>query len=195
MGRRSAVSVLAGVLAVGLAAAPAQAQIRPPVRRPKPPSTSKKKKEPKVHLALEGGDVWNPTGAWLRDATVLVAGDRIKAVGTNLRIPKDAKRINCHGKRLTPGFIALRGSTYMVLTGSGKVEDRLNPYDPDMEMALAGGVTALHISTGCTTSVIRLARGGHEHMLGRTDVTAPLTSASISGSWRSTRRPRRRARR
>ncbi|MHC5018636.1 MAG: amidohydrolase family protein [Planctomycetota bacterium] len=140
-------------------------------------------------LALVGGDVYTESGELLRDATVLIEGDRITAVGAAVTVPDGTPVIDCAGKRLVPGFIAVQASSSMVLSGSGKVGDRLNAYDSDMDLALAGGVTTLHVPTGSTTSaVIRLTKGEITHMLGRDGVTQVLRSATAGGAERATLR-------
>ena len=60
-------------------------------------------------LAIEGGTVFDGTGAVHEDATVLVRSDRIERVGPagQVDIPAGADRIDATGKFLTPGFIDL----------------------------------------------------------------------------------------
>ncbi|WP_419938643.1 amidohydrolase family protein [Candidatus Palauibacter sp.] len=60
-------------------------------------------------LAIEGGTVFDGTGAVHENATVLVRGDRIEGIGPagQIEIPAGAERIDATGKFLTPGFIDL----------------------------------------------------------------------------------------
>lgn len=58
-------------------------------------------------LALVGGIVYSsPTATALPDATVLIAGGKITAVGkrTEIKVPKDARLIDCTGKTIVAGF-------------------------------------------------------------------------------------------
>ena len=60
-------------------------------------------------LAIEGGTVFDGTGAVHENATVLVRGDRIERIGPagQVEIPAGAQRFDATGKFLTPGFIDL----------------------------------------------------------------------------------------
>ena len=61
---------------------------------------------PSERKAIIGATVIDATGALpLRGATVLVEGERIIAVGQDVRIPEDAERIDAAGKHLLPGLI------------------------------------------------------------------------------------------
>ena len=60
-------------------------------------------------LAIRGGSVFDPvSGRMNRDRTLLIVGERIKAVGTPERpvaIPRGAKILDARGKYLIPGLI------------------------------------------------------------------------------------------
>lgn len=58
-------------------------------------------------VAIVGASVFDGTGAAPVVETVLIKGDRIVAVGTDVKIPSGAKIINARGKALTPGFYDL----------------------------------------------------------------------------------------
>ncbi|MCE2531285.1 MAG: amidohydrolase family protein [Acidimicrobiia bacterium] len=60
-------------------------------------------------LAIEGGTVFDGTGAVHEDATVLIRNDRVEGIGPagQIDIPVGAERIDATGKFLTPGFIDL----------------------------------------------------------------------------------------
>jgi predicted amidohydrolase YtcJ len=53
-------------------------------------------------VAIVGASVFDGTGAAPVVETVLIKGDRIVAVGTDVKIPSDARIINAKGKALTP---------------------------------------------------------------------------------------------
>ena len=58
-------------------------------------------------LALVGATVYSsPTAAALHDAAILLAGGKITAVGkrSEIKIPKDARVIDCSGKTVVAGF-------------------------------------------------------------------------------------------
>ena len=60
-------------------------------------------------LAIEGGTVFDGTGAVHENATVLIRNDRVEGIGPagQIEIPVGAERIDATGKFLTPGFIDL----------------------------------------------------------------------------------------
>jgi imidazolonepropionase-like amidohydrolase len=77
--------------------------------------SSQEKKEEANVVALIGGTLIDGTGAApVQNTTVLIEGDKIKAVGlkANVKIPPGANIINVSGKWILPGFI----DTHMHLT-------------------------------------------------------------------------------
>ncbi len=56
-------------------------------------------------LAITGGRVWDGSGAPAVEATLLIEGGRIAAVGRDLPIPADAERIDATGRSVMPGLI------------------------------------------------------------------------------------------
>lgn len=55
-------------------------------------------------ILIEGARVFEGTGAPARVADVLLAGDRVAAIGTDLAVPSDALRVDGRGKTLIPGL-------------------------------------------------------------------------------------------
>lgn len=95
--------------------------------RPEPPATPTVAPTPAVHanLAFVGVDVFDGT-TWIDDATVLVDGETIVAVGTDVQVPDGAARIDGAGHALLPGLI----------------DAHVHVNDPgDPKQALAFGVT------------------------------------------------------
>jgi imidazolonepropionase-like amidohydrolase len=61
-------------------------------------------------IAITGGRVYPVSGPVIENGTVLVRDGKIVAVGANVSVPSDARRIDATGKWVTPGFInALTG--------------------------------------------------------------------------------------
>ena len=61
-------------------------------------------------LALTGARVINGTGAQpLEQATIVISNGRIEAVGTKVKIPAGATRIDMSGKTIMPGIINAHG--------------------------------------------------------------------------------------
>lgn len=85
-------------------------------------------------LAIVGGTVFDGTGAPAREATVIVAGNRIRAVGSNLEVPKGAMIINAGGKAVLPGLFDLH-----------------THWTPDGEPATTPQIAAAYVAAGVTT--------------------------------------------
>jgi imidazolonepropionase-like amidohydrolase len=71
------------LVGLGLAAAPAPGQV----------------------IAIEGGTVHTMTGAPIEGGTVLLRDGRIAAVGRDVVVPAEARRVDARGQHVTPGFI------------------------------------------------------------------------------------------
>jgi imidazolonepropionase-like amidohydrolase len=56
-------------------------------------------------IAITGGKVYPVSGPAIENGTVLVRDGRIVAVGANVTVPNDARRIDATGKWVTPGLI------------------------------------------------------------------------------------------
>ena len=70
-------------------------------------------------IAITGGRVHPVRGAPIENGTVLIRDGRIVAVGENVTIPGDARRIDATGKVVTPGLI--NGATALGLREIGAV--------------------------------------------------------------------------
>ena len=122
-------------------------------------------------LAIIGATVIDGNGGpGLRDATILISGSRITAVGRGLAIPANAKVIDGTGRFIVPGFI----DTNVHLSLYGGARDRyetLVKYNGRQEeivleaaqLALRHGVTTVRDSYGMLMPLVkvrdRLARG------------------------------------
>lgn len=79
----------------------------PPARAAKPwPKPLRAKPGQGPVTAIVGGRVHTMTGRAPTQATVLLQGDRILAVGPGLAVPRGATVISANGSVVTPGFIA-----------------------------------------------------------------------------------------
>ena len=70
-------------------------------------------------IAITGARVHTVRGAPIENGTVLIRDGRITAVGANVAIPADARRIDASGKVVTPGLI--NGATALGLLEIGAV--------------------------------------------------------------------------
>ncbi|MBX7220883.1 MAG: amidohydrolase family protein [Blastocatellia bacterium] len=120
------------------------------------------------------GDQEKPTELVIRDATVLTASHgtlqasdilikngKIAAVGKNLKASPNAKVIDAKGKFVTPGIIDCHSHAMLdavnelseSVTSMCRIQDVLNPTDPTIYRALAGGVTAMNLLHGSANAI------------------------------------------
>ena len=127
-------------------------------------------------FAITHARVYTVSGATLEDGTVVVQDGKIRAVGTQVRIPRGATVIDAQGGSLIPGILdahshiagegGLNEATVNVSAMVG-VADVLNPDDIAIYRALAGGVTTVNVLHGSSNpiggknAVIKL-RWGHD---------------------------------
>ncbi len=71
-------------------------------------------------IAITGGKVYPVSSAPIENATVLIRDGKIVAVGANVSVPADARRIDASGKWVTPGFI--NSSTQLGLVEVGQIQ-------------------------------------------------------------------------
>jgi imidazolonepropionase-like amidohydrolase len=116
-------------------------------------------------IAITGGTVYPVSGPKLANATVLVRDGRVAAVGTNVSIPSDAKRIDATGKWVTPGLIdgagqmglveieAVPGTREATLVGDTiaaafNVGEGINPASALIPVTRIEGVTTVVVAPG-----------------------------------------------
>ncbi len=72
-------------------------------------------------IAITGGKVYPVSGPAIENGTVLIRDGRIVAVGANVPVPADARRVDATGKWVTPGLI--NSSTHLGLVDIGAVPE------------------------------------------------------------------------
>lgn len=68
-------------------------------------------------IAITGGTVFPVNGPRIENGTVLIRDGKVVAVGANVTVPADARRVDARGKWVTPGFI--NGATSLGLSEAG----------------------------------------------------------------------------
>ena len=143
---------------------------------------AKPEAKPKKHTAIVGGDVYLGTGQRLSGATVLIADDKIEAVGHNLTLPEGTTVIDAKGKCVSPGFVCVQGNGMGAGRGAPYV-DTVNPFDPEIKQALAAGVTAFLSGSangqglpGGSNAVIKLAYGDVRGMVLKEDTVVGMNA-------------------
>ena len=98
----------------------------------------------------------------LKRADVYVVDGKIKAIGTDMLLPSNVKRINASGKHLTPGLIdehshiALRGGVNEWAQASSaevRMSDAVDPWNINIYRQLAGGVTTAQLLHGSANPI------------------------------------------
>lgn len=103
-------------------------------------------------LAIIGGDIYTGTGALLREATLIAREGKITEIGYDLDIPEDAERVDATGMRVYPGLVVTSSSG--LLGGTGDLRDTIDPFNSNMILGLASGIT----TTGIGSSAVKLKR-------------------------------------
>jgi imidazolonepropionase-like amidohydrolase len=132
--------------------------------------------------ALVGGTVVDGTGAEpVADCTVLIEGERIRAVGTDVEVPEGAEVVDVSGKTILPGLIDMHGHLYANL--GGRMGSLLRPF---ARLYLAGGVTTV-FSPGDydpeATFAFRDAQRVGEELGTRIYTAGPYFNHATGGGW------------
>jgi imidazolonepropionase-like amidohydrolase len=158
------------VLATVAAASTARAQAAPrlvaessSVNRPQYPSTYIRRSYPPV--AIVNATIMTAAGAEIAHGSILLRDGRIVAVGTDISVPSDALRIEGTGKYVTPGIIDPHSHLGVYSAPATDAESDGNeltnpvmaevwaehsfwPQDPQIPLAIAGGVTTIQVLPG-----------------------------------------------
>jgi len=116
-------------------------------------------------IFIENARILTGNGDELLKGSILISSNKIKAVGKGLVRPKGSKLINAEGKWVTPGIIDIHSHMGVYpapsLRSSSDGNEATNPVtahvwaehsvwtqDPQMPLALKGGVTTFHVLPG-----------------------------------------------
>jgi N-acetylglucosamine-6-phosphate deacetylase len=114
-------------------------------------------------VLFQHATVWTsgPQGK-LTDASVLIQGGKIAAVGTNLTAPAGAEVVDASGKQISPGIIdchshsatdgGINEGTQSV-TAEVRIADFVDPDDISIYRQLAGGVTIANVLHGSANPI------------------------------------------
>jgi len=125
--------------------------------------------------AIQGGDLYTITSGIIKNGTILIKDGKIWQIGQNIEIPKDAKLIDAKGKVIMPGLIAARADVGIgSFGGISKIADSLDPFNQNVSLALASGVTTAFVPRGGpsgenpiggTNAVLKTTYGDLDNML------------------------------
>lgn len=133
------------------------------VDRPQYPSTYKRRANPPV--LIRNATVLTAAGQELSNASVLFRDGKVVAVGASVQAPSDAQVVDGTGKFVTPGIIDTHShlGVYAApgtaaesdgneatnpVTAEVWAEHSIWPQDPQIPLAIAGGVTVMQVLPG-----------------------------------------------
>ncbi len=133
-------------------------------------------------LVIRNAHIYPVTSAPISNATLVVQGGQIVALGADVNIPQGATVLDAGGRTIMPGLVESHShmglkQLWIPTTGSNNNElskpinaevrarDGLNTNDAAFAIALAGGVTTMNITTGSRSpnsgqAVVIKLRGG-----------------------------------
>lgn len=155
---------------------PPEAQPAPaPEEKPEAKEEDESDEEKDAFLAIEGGQVYLPSGALVSGQTILCKNGKIVAVGAHVEVPEEAETIDATGKIVYPGLVGLntRG-----LVGSADSTD----------------VFSLNVSLGLTAGLTTVVAGNTAYKLTRGTLEGHVLKEGLFESIRyDTSNPRARA--
>lgn len=102
-------------------------------------------------IAITGGRVYPVSGPMIENGTVLIRDGRIVAVGADVSVPADARRIDAAGKWVTPGLVHGGSDLGLALMATGGARET-------MEAARTGDVNAaFNVAEGIDPASITFA--------------------------------------
>jgi imidazolonepropionase-like amidohydrolase len=156
---------IAAILAAAALAGAAVAADQQSAPTPPTPYASTYQPLPARTTVIRNATILTAAGPALERGSILLQNGKIAAVGVTVNAPADATVIDASGKWVTPGVIdthshlgvyaapgieSLADGNEMTNPNTAEVstEHAIWPQDPQFELALAGGVTTMHILPG-----------------------------------------------
>jgi imidazolonepropionase-like amidohydrolase len=114
-------------------------------------------------ILIQNATIMTASRGTIRNGSILIRDGKIAAVGQDVRArDANARVIDATGKYVTPGIIDCHSHTAgegninegtLSVTSMVRIEDIINPYDPDIYRQLAGGLTVVNILHGSANSI------------------------------------------
>ncbi|MGH9830378.1 MAG: amidohydrolase family protein, partial [Blastocatellia bacterium] len=129
-------------------------------------------------LLIKNATILTASHGTIKNGSILVKDGKIAAVGTNVTSSDPGVRvIDASGKYVTPGIIdchshtAIEGGVNegtLSVTSMARIQDVMNPYDPDLYRELAGGTTTVNMLHGSANAI------GGQNAVAKLKVGKPL---------------------
>lgn len=128
-------------------------------------------------MLIQNATIMTASHGTITNGSILIRNGKIVGIGTGAEVrPRDpnARIIDAAGKYVTPGIIDAHSHTAvdgnvnegtLSVTAMVRIQDVINPYDPDVYRQLAGGLTTVNVlhgsanSIGGQNAVLKLKRG------------------------------------
>ncbi|MEZ6135203.1 MAG: amidohydrolase family protein [Pirellulaceae bacterium] len=111
-------------------------------------------------LAIQGAKIITISGDTIESGTILIRDGKIEAVGTDVKIPGEAKVIDAKGKVVMPGFVDAHNSAAMSQANERtevvpflSVVDSIDPVADYFEECRRNGITAAAVVPGNSTLI------------------------------------------
>ena len=140
---RIAAPVFAAVVGFAVIAAPAAAQV------PAPPQSQP--------IALTGGTIHTVTNGVIQNGTIVFENGVITAVGTDVAVPSNARRVDVSGKHVYPGLIDAYSAMGLQEIGAVDVTNdtnELGDFNPNVRAEVAVNPESRHIGTARSNGVL-----------------------------------------
>ena len=127
---------------------PGDAKAAPATKAPaeaKAASAGKKGAKESVTTAIVGATVLPVTRGMIRRGTVIWKDGKIVEVGSEIDVPDGAKIVDGNGLFVCPGFVSIVSTGVGVGSTRGNVKDSLDPYNRNLRIALACGITTTQL--------------------------------------------------
>ncbi len=146
-------------------------------------------------VAIKGGTIYTMAGDPIENGTILFRDGKIVDLGTDLKIPVEAKVIDATGKIVMPGFVESHSSSGMSQANETNpivpyvsVLDSIDPMNNYFRQARRNGVTSVAIVPGNSTiiggqaAVIKTAGEFLDDMVLKSEVGVKISLRPVGGS-------------
>src|SRR5215831_1073194 len=113
-------------------------------------------------ILIQNATILTASHGTIKNGSILIRNGKIAEVGTNVKVDPSARVIDATGKFVTPGIIDCHSHTAvdgnvnegtLSVTAMVRIQDVINPYNPDIYRQLAGGLTTANILHGSANAI------------------------------------------